>query len=80
MQTGEASVLEKQDQRERRDLSKVMAMKEMGHGEARVVGGSSSTAGTKEVKERPRERKRDLFRKLFSDDAQKRRLAREMGD
>lgn len=55
-----------------------MAVKEIGHGEARVVGGSSSTAGTEEAKERLRERKRDLFRKLFSDDAQNRRLAREM--
>ena len=79
LQTGEASVLEKQDQRERRALSKVMAMKDMGHGEASVVGGSSRVTGTEEVKERSRERKRDLFRKLFSDDAQKRRLAREMG-
>jgi hypothetical protein len=79
LQTGEASVLENQDQRGRRDLAKVMAMKEMGHGEASVVGGSSRTTGAEEVKERPRERKRDLFRKLFGDDAQKRRFAREMG-
>lgn len=75
MQTGEASVREKQDQRERRDLSNVM--KARGHGEAMVVG--SNEDGALDVKqEQPRERKRDVFKKLFSDDAQKKRLSRMM--
>jgi hypothetical protein len=85
MQTGEASVLEKQDQRERRDLSRVMAghgKEEVKHGEAKLVGGNetSTSAEEEEVKQQPRERKRDVFRRLFGDEAQKRRLEREMGN
>jgi hypothetical protein len=72
MQTGEASVQEKRDMKERRHLDRAM-----GHGEARVVGGNDY--GSVDVKQdAPRERKRDKFRKLFSDDVHKKRLERTM--
>lgn len=37
------------------------------------------TTGSEEVKERPKERKRDVLRRLFGDEAQKRRMEREIG-
>lgn len=91
MQSGEASVLEKRDQRERRKLAKAMAGHghghgEVKHGEAKLVGGNEDEnedlkgAKEEEIKEQPRERKRDVLRRLFGDEAQKRRLEREMGN
>jgi len=67
MQTGEASVREKQDQRERRDLSK--AMKASGHGEASVVTDKEDNK-VDVWRDQPRARKRDMFKRLFKDDAQ----------
>jgi hypothetical protein len=77
MQTSEASVREKQEQRERRGLAN--AMKGTGDGEATMVGGSGvEDDGVNVKQERPRGRKRDALKRLFRDDAQQKRLSRMM--